>query len=166
MGTRVDKSGIAVQLYDDLNQPSGRPLFGRFAELYGELRDDVIKSGNEPSLEESKHPGSEDWLTLVAVADTEARLRKILDDTAVTRKIPNTSHSSRRVQVEVHVESTRLSLSGRTVIASGPIVSVKPGSPRIDVVHVKVFDHESQMDDDHPHVDEFDGGSIALTSKL
>jgi hypothetical protein len=155
-----------LQLYDDLNQPSGRPLFGRFAELYGDLRDEVVKGGSQPSLEETDHPGSEDWLTLVAVADTEARLRKILDDTPVTRKIPNTSHSSRRVQVEVHVDSTRLSLGGRTVIASGPIVSVKPGSPRIDVVHVKVFDGDSKMDDDHPHVDEFDGGSIALTSKV
>ena len=155
MGTRVDKSGISVQLYDENNQPAGRPLFGRHAELFGKLRRDVLK-GHPPSQEESDHPGSEDWLTLVAVADTPERLKAIVGR-STRGKIPNTSHSSRRVQVEVHVGNTRMSLGGRTTIASGPVVSIKP--PRIDVVHVKVFAEGTAMDSKHPHIDEFDGGA-------
>ena len=155
MGTRVDKSGISVQLYDDANQPIGRPLFGRHAVLHGELQKSVIKRGPPASKEEREHAGSEDWLTLVAVADTPERLKAIVGSTK--GKIPNTSHSSRRVQVEVHVGSSRLSLGGRITIASGPVVSIKP--PRIDVVHVKVFDEGAAMDARHPHIDEFEGGA-------
>jgi hypothetical protein len=142
-------------LYDDTNRPCGSPLFGRYAQLHGELQSNVLK-GQPPTQEEIDHPGSLDWLTLVAVADTPERLKAIVGST--TGNIPDTSHSSRRVQVEVHVGSSRLSLGGRITIASGPVVKLKP-PPIIDVVHVKVFAEGAAMDDKHPHIDEFDGGA-------
>jgi hypothetical protein len=164
MGTRVDNAGITVQLYDDRVQPQGDPYFGRYAHLRGRQQDEVVRAGAARSGQERDEPGSDDWLTLVAVADTPDRLAAILRDTTVPPTEPHSSHSSRRVLIEVHVGDTRKTFENRVAIASGPIVQLPP-DPIIDVVHVKVLAEGTKMDDSHPLIGEFRGGARALSFK-
>jgi hypothetical protein len=157
MGTRKDESGVSVQLYDREGRPEGSPYFGKYVELMGRHQDDVVAAGTPRSAEEEKVRGSEDWLTLVAVADTPERLAAIVTGTSALKGDPHTSHSSRRVLVELHIGNVRETFANRITIASGPIVKVPP-DPIINVVHLKVLAADSKMDESHRLFPEFKGG--------
>jgi hypothetical protein len=157
MGIRKDEAGIAVQLYDRDGRPEGSPYFGKYVELYGRDQEDVVASGSPRSEGEKKVRGSADWLTLIAVADTPERLAAIVSETKVPNSVPHTSHSSRRVLIELHVGDVRKTFENRIAIASGPIVKPPP-EPQIKAVHVKVLPADATMDESHPLFPEFTGG--------
>jgi hypothetical protein len=157
MGTIVDAAGISLQLYDDEGRPLGDPHFGKYALLAGLKRADIARA-KPLTAAESNEPGSEDWLTLVAVADTEARLEQILRETAVRRHDASySSAGSWRVLVEMHVGDMRARFENRVTIASGPFI-VRPNEPILmSVTHVKVLAEDTVMDDKHRLFPEFKG---------
>ncbi len=166
MGLLVTDFGISVQFCDRAGRPDGAPLYGKYAKLYGNKREKIIKAGRPASKEEVDHPGSDDWLTLVAVADTKERLDAILREPAV-QNVPEfpeflTSASSRRVAVEAHVGDVRRSLRDQITIGSGPIVSEEKGKFRIHCVYIKVLPVTTRMDSDHSLMEEFAGGTKGL----
>jgi hypothetical protein len=124
-----------------------------------------VLTGAQASSDEMKFKGSDDWLTLIAVADTREKLDKILKETHVPPSNPDTSMSSRRATIELHVGEVRQSFKDRLTIASGPIVKITPPHPVIDVVHVKVLPSGTNIGDlkpNNPLVAEFNGSSIAI----
>ena len=159
MGTRVDKSGLSVQLYDKNTKPMGKPIFGRYVEFRGLPRTKVITPKNPATSQEFAEPGSDDWMTLIAVADTSEGLKKILRGYSGTESIPQTSAASHRALIEIDVDGKRDSLKDRIIIASGAIMATpKPSTtPIMSVVHVKVLADGATMDDDNPLIDEFRG---------
>jgi hypothetical protein len=134
MGVRADVNGISVQFVDKNNVATEAPIFGRFAHLRGVDRSEVLRC--DP-LRPGESEGSEHWMTLLAVADSKERLDKIVSTSKAAEGSIDTSSASHRVMVEIHVGKRRETLEGRTVIASGPIVSFDP--PEVNVVHVKVL---------------------------
>jgi hypothetical protein len=159
MGLRKDKAGISVQLYDKKNKPDGAPYFGPFTALHSIDRREVVKTSGKMSAEENGEKGSGDWLTLIAVADTKDRLKAILDDTKVKKTTAHTSAASRRVLIELHVGGVRKTFEKRIVIASGPIMNLKPDKAALSVVHVKVLHAKAKMNRSNPLRPEFKGMS-------
>ena len=161
MGCKVTDTGIVLQFYRQDNkgrvQPDGIPVHGKHAALFGEPRKKKVPKGPK-----GQHDGSDDWLTLIAVADSQEKLDAILHSTKVTKSIPQTSHSSHLACIEVHLGEIRQSFKGRTTIASGPVVAAPPKKPVIHVVHVKVLPEATVMDETHPFYDEFSGGAIFI----
>jgi hypothetical protein len=165
MGMKVTNNGISVQFCQKDGSPDGLPFYGRYAGLFGQVRSDVLSaSGVGATQDETMFQGSDDWLTLIAVADTPEKLDQILSETARIPQTPaDTSGSSRRAQVELHIGGVRQSFANRLTIASGPILQFKP--PKIHVVHVKVLPEGILLGDlgaDHPLVAEFIGNSPLL----
>jgi hypothetical protein len=134
MGTRADSNGISLQLVDADNKAIEAPIFGAFAHLHGIDRSEALK---HTTLAEGESEGSEHWMTLLAVADTQERLDAIVSTSAAPQGSCDTSCASLRVLVEVHVGDRRETFESRTVIASGPILKLDP--PEVNVVHVKVL---------------------------
>ena len=164
MGCKAAEDGISVQFYDDRGEPDGVPLYGRRALLFGSLQKNV--TGGNPTDQEIEFPGSDDWLTVIGVADTQAKLDKIVEDWRGGCP-PQTSCCSHRVTIDLRIGGVRQVFKDRITIASGPIVSLKKGEIKIDVVHVKVLAAGTKLSDlpaNHPLRTEFKGGSIALNS--
>jgi hypothetical protein len=164
MGTVLDDSGMTLQLYNTAGTPDGDPYFGRFVRIAGRKQDEITSTA--PLTEDEKiEPGSDDWLTLVAVADTQERLDDILNGAKVKALEPlalsQSSHSSRRVLVEMHVRERRESFETRITIASGPLLSLD-GQIKIKVAHVKVLAAGTKFDQNHPLFKEFRGGKPAF----
>jgi hypothetical protein len=162
MGTRLTNAGLVVQLHDADGALNGDPLFGKYAQIRGIPRADVVQMSGPLVGEEIDHSGSQHWMTLVAAADSSDKLTAILRDVNAPDGDCFTSCSSRRVRVELHIGAQRQSFQNAITIASGPIVSNDPTHPNVHVVHVRVLPDGTHMDDAHPLVDEFDGGSIAI----
>jgi hypothetical protein len=168
MGTRIANNGIStgltIQLVKNTGEPDGLPIYGRYAELRGRDKGGVFSSGPPQSQDEADFPGSDDWLTLIAVADTEEKLSMILKEAAIPQLPADTSGSSRRAQIEIDVAGARKSYKNRITIASGPIIRLKP-KPILDVVHVKVLPEGtviSELGPSNPLASEFLGNSITL----
>jgi hypothetical protein len=134
MGTSADINGITLQFVNENNEPTEPPIFGRFAQLRGVDRSEALKY---TTLAPGEDPGSEHWMTLVAVADTKERLNAIVNTATARTGSVNTSCASHRVLVAFHVGDRLQSFENRSVIASGPIVKMDP--PEVNVVHVKVL---------------------------
>ncbi len=135
MGTIVTDNGISIQFCHEDGSPDGVPLYGRYAGLFGQDRDEVLgPAGAGATQDELMFKGSKDWLSLIAVADTPEKLDQILSDTPISQTPADTSGSSRRAQVELHIGGVRQSFPNRLTIASGPILQFDP--PIIHVVHV------------------------------
>ncbi len=134
MGKSADINGITLQFVNELNEPIDAPIHGRFAHIRGVDRSEALKY---TTLAPGEEPGSEHWMTLVAVADTQERLDAIVDTATARKGSVNTSAASHRVLVAYHVGDTLRSVENRSVIASGPIVKMDP--PEVNVVHVKVL---------------------------
>jgi hypothetical protein len=134
MGTSADINGISLQFVNELNEPIEAPIHGRFAHIRGVDRSEALKY---TTLAPGEEPGSEHWMTLVAVADTQERLDAIVGTATARKGSVNTSAASHRVLVAYHVGDTLRSVENRSVIASGPIVKMDP--PEVNVVHVKVL---------------------------
>ena len=164
MGTIVTDNGISVQFCRRDGKPDGAPIYGRFAGLFGQPRDVVIgKPGAPATQDEVKFPGSNDWLTLIAVADTKEKLDQILHESPIPQNPADTSGSSRRSQIDLHIGGVRQTFRNRIAIASGPILQFKP--PKIHVVHVKVLAEGTELSElgaNHPLVAEFRGNSPLL----
>ena len=159
MGCEASASGISVQFFKrdgEKTVPDGAPLYGGYAKLYGRPRSEVFTGGTAPA----GHLGSEDWLTLIAVADSPEKLSAILTATVVEPTEPQTSASSRQVFVELHVGDIRKSLRDCETIASGPVLSWSLTAPKVEVVHVMVVPNDIPLDDLHPFIKPFKGGSV------
>jgi hypothetical protein len=159
MGCTGDSSGVSIQFYDANGAPSGAPIYGGFVKLCGQ-------PATPQTPEEIACQGSADWLTLIAVADSQDRLNNILKDIQHDPNGPvlqdaETSCSSRRVRIDMHIGRVRQTLKDRITIASGPVVSFPP-NPKVHVVHVKVLAQGATMAPGKPLHDEFDGGAKAL----
>lgn len=163
MGIRAGDCGISIQFCQADGQPDGPPVHGRYIKLSGKPRQDVIKAGPPETPDEKQFEGSEDWLTLIIVADTEEKLNAIAKHHGPVSP-PHTSHSSRRVCIETHIKRARRTYGDRITIASGPIVSLNPRNLRIDAVHVKALPAGAELRKMKkcPFKEEFVGGAIAL----
>ncbi len=154
MGTRVTESGVSVQFCDSRGKIEGPPVFSTYVRVLGQSRDKVFeRTGVKETQEEHDFPGSQDWLTLVAIADSEERLNSLVSQSDLPVSDAQTSGASRRVQVELHVCGVRRTLQNRITIASGPVVSTNP--PIMNVVHIKVLGEGTVMDPRHPLWEEF-----------
>jgi hypothetical protein len=100
MGLRVTSNGVSVQFCKADGSPDGSPFYSTHVKLFGLSQEEVVGTSGR-SAEEERHPGSDDWLTLIAVADTQERLDAIVRDSAAPKGEPFTSGSSRRVCVEM-----------------------------------------------------------------
>jgi hypothetical protein len=134
MGTSADINGITLQFVNEKNEPAEPPIYGRYAHIRGVERSEALKY---TPLAEGEEPGSEHWMTLLAVADTPERLDAIVNTATARKGSVNTSAASHRVLVAYHVGDRLRSFENRSVIASGPIVKLDP--PEVNVVHVKVL---------------------------
>jgi hypothetical protein len=165
MGCTAAKDGLAEQFFDEEGNPEGMPLYGRYALLFGALPDQI--TGGVRTDDEKAFGGSEDWITLVGVADSQERLDQIVEDWRGSCNPCQTSCSSHRVTVDLRIGPIQQVFENRVAIASGPILTIKP-SISIDVVHVKVLAEGTTLTDlqkkdpNHPLVIEFKGASIAL----
>ena len=154
MGTTVTKSGVSVQFCDPEGNIDGQPIFSTFVQILGQPREDVIKrTGVEPTPVEKDYPGSDDWLTLIAIADSQERLSSLVSQSGLPVTDAQTSGSSRRVEVRLHVGLVHLTFRNRVTIASGPIICFRP--PIMNVLHIKVLGEEAVMKPDHPLWPEF-----------
>ena len=150
MGTRRNHAGLVVQFYDAAGDAVGPALHGPYVEIFGRDRDAI--TGGQMSQEERAEPGSQDWMTFVAVADTKERMDALLGTWSGDTRIPNTSAASRRVQVEVHVGNTRETASGVITIANGKI---DKEAMTMEVMLIKVLDPDTVMNEDHKLHEEY-----------
>lgn len=167
MGLCGTSDGMSVQFCNADGTLDGTPFYGKYARIIGRDQQKIIdESGTAQSADETAHPGSKDWLTLVAVADSEEKLKEILRGSGVGGNCPNTSASSRRARVEIHLGGIRGTFKDRLLIASGPIVKLHcPDDIKIHCVHVKVLPpgiRIEELDKDNPLRVEFDGSAVAL----
>jgi len=154
MGTTVTKSGVSVQFCNRDGDIEGPPVFSTFVQIQGRPRGEVIDRGGRGQTDEERiHHGSEDWLTLIAIADSDERLCTLVKESGIAITTAQTSGSSRRVQVEMHVGGIRRTLHDRITIASGPIIQSDP--PIMNVFHIKVLGEGTRMNPDHPLWKEF-----------
>lgn len=161
MGCQATKSGISLQFCNACGNVDGAPIYGKYAALFGTDRSKILAATGP--LQADDDPGSDDWLTVIAVADSDEKLEAIIKESAGSCPVPETSGSSRRARVEVHIGALRQSFQDRITIASGPIISIKP--PKLDVVHVKVLPPETKMDEKHQLFPEWKGMSLVLLSE-
>ena len=150
MGTRKNPAGVILQFYDAVGNPSGPARHGQFVEFFGEPQSDVLTRTGP--LGPGEHAGSDDWMTLVAVADTEAGLAQILGDWNGGTRIPNTSAASHRVKVAVNLKEFTETVTNRVTIASGLI---DHSAMTMDVLLIRVMGEATKMDDAHPMIEEF-----------
>lgn len=162
MGCRATEDGISLQFCDKDGNTDGAPIYGKYAALFGKKHKDILAVGRPPTPEEQQFPGSDDWLTLIAIADTKDKLDAIIHESVPDsdRTACETSGSSRRARIELHVGGIRDSFKDRITIASGPVVTIKP--PLVDVVHIKAFPVGTRMDDKNPSFPEWEGMSILI----
>jgi len=154
MGTSVTKSGVSVQFCDHKGEIDGPPVFSTFVRVLGRPKNEAIQhTGGRETDEERDFPGSDDWLTLIAIADSQERLNTLVKESGLEETTAQTSASSRRVQVRLHMGAFKATLMNRITIASGPVVELHP--PRMNVVHVKVLGEGAAMNRKHPLFDEF-----------
>ena len=152
MGTTVTSSGVSVQFCDRDGNIDGPPVFSTFVRLLGQPRDDVFaRTGVAETPEEHNAPGSADWLTLIAIADSQDRLDAIVQASQLPVTNGQTSASSRRVDVRLHIGALNQTFQGRITIASG--VVVKP--PILNVFHIKVLGEGAAMNPQHKLFGEF-----------
>jgi hypothetical protein len=151
MGVQNTGKGISTQLVKANGDPDGISVYFEFAELFGAARNTVIRAGGLTQNEMLTDGGSDDWLTVVVLADTRAKLDAILQEPGI-KDAPQepfqTSGSSYRVQVEMHLEDKRQSLTDRITIAEGKIISTNP--LKMEIVSLKVLPPETVLNDQHP----------------
>jgi hypothetical protein len=142
MGCHATSDGLSVQLYDAENKKYGKPVYGLYARMFGKKREDVVGGGQLTQIENNAK-GSAEWLTVVAVADTQARLDDILAKHAVGEVPCLSSGSSHRVKIFIWVDGAKEpdSFIGRTTIASGAVVKNKDSGKfsDVNVTHLKVL---------------------------
>src|SRR5262249_38139867 len=126
MGTTiVEGKDVSIQRYDGQGQPSGKLIVTPFVAVRGTARATVLAQGAAETQSEKQLPGSDEWLTLIAIADTKDRLAALVDTTttAIDENDVHTSASSRRVRIELHTDDDgRATLHANITIASGNIV--------------------------------------------
>jgi hypothetical protein len=168
MGIGVTDLGISIQLCHPDGSPDGPPVHGRYAAVFGKDRNEILQySGVAETQDEHDFKGSDDWITLVAVADSKEKLEELVHETGIPRTPANTSGSSHRARIEVNVAGVRRSFRNRIAIASGPILKLGP-PPKSHVFHVKVLPERTQLgalaqeNPNNPNVIEFVGNTILL----
>jgi hypothetical protein len=167
MGLITTNNGVSVQFCNKDGSPDGAPLYGRYTAFFGLPREKVLGAPGAPAetRDERDFKGSDDWLTLIAVADTQEKLDQIIHENPDAPRTPaNTSASSRRAQIELHIGGVRKTFKDRITISSGPILQFKR-IPKFHVAHVKVLPEGTALRDlqrDHPFVAEFQGSSPLL----
>ena len=168
MGCTASDSGISLQFCNKDGSPDGHPIYGRYAVLFGLEQEKLLcEKGSTP--DEQRFKGSDDWLTIIAVADSPEKLQDIIDHTPPAVCVPaHTSGSSHRACIELHIGAIRKSFRDRITIASGPITSFPPRPIKMDVVHVKVLPAETTLTEianenpDNTIIKEFAGNAITL----
>ncbi len=169
MGCHATQDGLSVQHYDDKNKLKGTPIYGPYARMFGKKRDSVVGAGGF-TQQEANAKGSADWLTVVAVTDTDARLKKIIEEHAGGEVACLSSGSSHRVTIHIWVgEAAKpATFTGRTTIASGAIVR-NPETKLlsdVNVTHLKVLAEGADVTKDPQLAAEFDGMTIYLEQLL
>jgi len=147
MGLRVDGSAIEIQFIDENAKPVGAPITTPFVALRGDDRQKIVARGAPLTQSEALLPGSDDWLTVVAIADSRERLDKLVRE--VSAEFPTTaltSAGSRRVLVKVHVgEDDPRSVENALTIADG---EVSPDDPQhMNVRSFKILSSETALVD-------------------
>src|SRR5262249_13328444 len=153
MGTQVTASGVSVQLCDDDGAPIGSPAFSTFVRILGQPQKDVFNRTGGPSSEEKDFPGSTDWLTLVAIADSHDNIDALVAASNLPDADAQASGSSRRVKVMMDLPGFHNTFVNRVTIATGPVIQAHP--PKMNVVFIKVLGPGAQMNPSHPLWPEF-----------
>jgi hypothetical protein len=165
MGAHLSASGISVQIYDQYGNPETRVYHGMYTFLNGRKQKDILQTAPTKPIEQGVE-GSSDWLTVIVVADSQAKLdsiKKEPDVAALANAVGDyeTSGSSRRVLLVFDVDGVRKSFQNALTIASGGFESFEP--KKFNVVHVKVLPAETDLHDDrHPLKKEWLGMTFAL----
>src|ERR1035438_3098047 len=107
MGCTASDSGISLQFCNKDGSPDGHPIYGRYAVLFGLEQEKLLcEKGSTP--DEQRFKGSDDWLTIIAVADSPEKLQDIIDHTPPAVCVPaHTSGSSHRACIELHIGAIR-----------------------------------------------------------
>jgi hypothetical protein len=153
MGLTAHKDGISVQFCDANGDPNEPRIFGKAVALRGAPRA-ALTAANPLGDDERAKPGSDDWLTVVAVADTQDRLDALTANLGPGSG-PNTSAFSRRVEIRTHVgNSDPRTESGRITLAEGDVLNA--AEFKLEVHVLKVMAAGTVVDARHPLVDKFD----------
>lgn len=145
MGTRIlDGTHVSVTLFDGAGQPKGDPIETPFVAIHGTARN--IVTGGHANLtpqERDLEGGSEDWLTLIAVADTKERLEQLVDThKSGLDEAPLSSAASLRVRVRVATAARTEAWDGAITIADG----VRHPDFRLDVQTILVLPSHAAID--------------------
>jgi hypothetical protein len=139
MSTRIiEGTPVSVQLWGDDGEPEHDPIVSKYVRIRGVKRSAVLAASG-PLTDEEKflNGASEDWLTLVAVADSKEKLENMPelaaaphDDAALT------SAFSLRVKLALDVGNRKETRDGMITIATGTRV---PGDPHLYVNAITVI---------------------------
>jgi len=154
MGLTRHPDGITVMFCDDNGDlRPAETVGGAFVELRGAHRSAVVTDSNPLTSAELLEPGSDDWLTVVAVADSQERLDGLIADLGPGSG-PNTSAFSRRVEVRTHVGAGGPRIApGRITLAEGKVLD--DAAKKLEVSVLKVMGAGAVVDNRHPLFDDF-----------
>ena len=123
MATRIlPGKEVSVQFFNHNGTPDGDPIRTLWVALHGTARNNV--TGGTAGLTQEERDvqgGSDDWLTLIAVADTKEKLQTLVDKNRdVTHAAAaHSSAASLRVRVAFHIGDRADTLGNAITIADG-----------------------------------------------
>ncbi|WP_321478092.1 hypothetical protein [uncultured Paludibaculum sp.] len=150
MGARIEKgTAVTIDFRERNGSPSTKPpITTQFVEVFGTDRCNVITKGGL-NIPADSDLGSADWLTVVAIADSEenlASLKAYLGEQDYCLEHPETSASSYGVAIaECTGDGTIQVTEGCVTLATGKDVIFPPATTSeqaklvVDVDHIYVF---------------------------
>lgn len=161
MGARIDQGmPVTIDFREQNGNPSPRPsITTEFIEIFGTDRCNVLTKGSV-DLPPYSDLGSEDWLTVVAIANSDANLatlKQYLADNNYCLEQPQTSASSYGVALAEYKDDGTIEIQeGCVTLATGNDVIVPPEGPNgkaylyVNVNHIYVFPSGTSMSADSP----------------
>lgn len=161
MGARIDKgTTVTIDFREKDGSQSDKPsIVTEHVELFGTDRCNVLTKGGL-DIPAYSDLGSQDWLTVVAIADSTenlAHLKAYLGDQEYCLEQPQTSASSYGVAIAEYKADGTIEVSdGCVTLATGSDVIIPPevtGGPAalyVNVNHIYVFPPGTRMSADNP----------------
>lgn len=148
MGTIASSSGVTLRILDK-NGVEQKTVFGKFAHLYSKQR--PLNPGSpDPLL------GSQDWLTDVLIADTEAKLKAMKPTQNLAAA---TSQGSRLVLVRWNIETDQGQMDNCITLCDGTMQG-----NHLLTDQIRVLPKNTVMDQHHPLFPAFAAASHFLQS--
>ncbi|WP_321478091.1 hypothetical protein [uncultured Paludibaculum sp.] len=161
MGSTIKKgTTVTVDFMNADGSLSGEASIStEFIEIFGTDRCNVLARGGI-TLPAQSDLGSEDWLTVVAIANSEenlGNLKQYLADEDYFMGGPETSGSSHGVAIAEYKENGDIAIRpGCLTLATGLSVITPPATPQdkaslvVEVNRIFVFPPGTVMNEDHP----------------